>query len=185
MVQRLCPVWVGYLLVCPLRKLFQNPNKILGHYIGKDMTVLDIGCAMGFFSLPAAEMVGPKGKVICVDLQKKMLKALLKRAHKASLSDRIETRLCNQHSLELTNLVEQVDFAFAAAVIHEVPDPSAFFLQIHKALKPEKKFLVTEPKGHVCEKDFEQTITLANNSGFKTIDRPKHRSCRCVLLIKQ
>ena len=28
---------------------------------------------MGFFSLPLARMVGPKGRVVCVDLQQKML----------------------------------------------------------------------------------------------------------------
>jgi len=61
MAEKVYPVWVGYLLASPIRKLFQNLHKILGHYIEKGMKVLDVGCAMGFFSLPLAGMVGPMG----------------------------------------------------------------------------------------------------------------------------
>ena len=93
MSERVCPVWVGYLLASPLRKFAHNPDKILSPYVKEGMTVLDIGSAMGFFSIPMAQMVGPEGKVICVDMQEKMLERLQKRAHKAGVADRIETRL--------------------------------------------------------------------------------------------
>jgi 2-polyprenyl-3-methyl-5-hydroxy-6-metoxy-1,4-benzoquinol methylase len=76
MAKHVCPVWVGYLLSSPIRKLFQDPDKILGPYIKEGMTVLDFGCAMGFFSLPAARMVGSNGKVICIDIQKGMIEKL-------------------------------------------------------------------------------------------------------------
>ena len=80
MAEHVCPVWVGYLLASPLRKIFQNPDKILSAYVKEGMKVLDIGCAMGFFSLPMARMVGSGGKVICVDIQPNMLSSLKKRA---------------------------------------------------------------------------------------------------------
>ena len=67
MAERVCPVWVGYFLTSPIRKLFQNPQKILSPYVENGMKVLDIGC--GFFSLPLAQMVGSKGKAISVDVQ--------------------------------------------------------------------------------------------------------------------
>lgn len=69
MAEKVCPVWVGYLLASPIRKLFQNPQKMLGHYIENGMKVLDVGCAKGFFSLPITRMVGSNGRVICVDMQ--------------------------------------------------------------------------------------------------------------------
>jgi len=65
------PMWFGYLHLNPLRKLLQNPDKILGPYVNEAMIVADIGCAMGFFSLPLAKMVGANGKVICVDIGSK------------------------------------------------------------------------------------------------------------------
>ncbi len=61
-----CPIWVGYLLLNPLRNLYQSPKKILGPFIREGMIVLDFGCAMGFFTLPLARMVEAGGKVIAV-----------------------------------------------------------------------------------------------------------------------
>jgi hypothetical protein len=48
MAERVCPFWVGYILASPVRKLFQNPSKILKPYIKQNMVVLDLGSAMGF-----------------------------------------------------------------------------------------------------------------------------------------
>ena len=184
MAKHVCPVWIGYLLASPIRKLFQNPDKILRPYIVENMIVLDVGCAMGFFSLPAARMVGRNGKVICLDFQKEMIKALEKRASKAGLTDRLEARLCSENSLGLNDITEKIDLAFAVAVVHEVPDASAFFAEIHKTLKPGHKFLVVEPKGHVSVEDFEKTISIAKENGFIVINRPKARSGRIVVLKK-
>ena len=122
MAEHVCPWWVGYLLVSPLRSLFQKPERILGAYVREGMTVLDAGCAMGFFSLPLARMVGEKGRVICVDMQERMIRSLEKRANKAGLLDRIETRVCAPTNLELADLEGQVDFAVAIAVVHETRD---------------------------------------------------------------
>lgn len=184
MDEKVCPIWVGYLLASPIRKIFQNPKKMLGPYIKEGMKVLDIGCAMGFFSLPLAQMVGSNGKVICVDLQEKMIKTLKKRSQKAGLSTIIETRICHQNSLGLNDLKEGIDFALASAVTHEIPGASNFFSEIHEIIKPTGNFLVVEPKGHVSEKDFEKTIIIAEQNGFKVIDRPPIGRSRVVLLGK-
>ena len=184
MARSVCPVWIGYLLANPLRKLFQNPKKILGRYIRERMVVLDIGCAMGFFSLPLSEMVGPKGKVICVDVQQGMINALKKRAIKAGLLDRIDIRLCKQNSLDLSGFTGQVDFALASAVVHEVPDPSHFFFELYELLKPDGKCLILEPKGHVSLKDFTLTVSIAKKNGFKTAENPKITRSRVALFDK-
>ena len=182
MAERVCPVWVGYLLASPVRKLFQNPRKMLRPYVNEGMTVVDIGCAMGFFSLPLAEMVGPNGKVICVDMQERMIRSLEKRARKAGLSGRIKTLMCYEDSLGLDDFKEKIDFALASAVVHEVPDTTGFFSEIHKAMKPTGRLLVAEPKGHVSEKDFETTVSVAKQNGFTVTDRPQIRRSRVVLL---
>ncbi len=184
MAKHVCPVWIGYLLASPVRKLFQNPDKILSPYVIENMTVLDVGCAMGFFSLPAAKMVGRNGKVICLDLQKEMIKTLEKRALKAGLINRLEIRLCKENSLGINDMAEKIDLAFAVAVVHEVPDVSVFFSEIYKTLKSGHKFLVVEPKGHVSVESFEKSISIAKENGFVVIDRPKARFNRIVVLKK-
>jgi ubiquinone/menaquinone biosynthesis C-methylase UbiE len=185
MAEHVCPVWVGYLLASPLRKLVQNPDKILEPYVSAGMVALDVGCAMGFFSLSLARLVGENGKVICVDLQDKMIEALGRRARKTGLASRIETRVCSRDSLGVEDLAGQVDFALALAVVHEVPDPPALFGQVCNVLKPGAKFLVSEPKGHVSSEAFEESVAAAVANGFEVADRPKISRSRAVLLAKE
>ncbi|MBC8457841.1 MAG: class I SAM-dependent methyltransferase, partial [Deltaproteobacteria bacterium] len=92
MAEHVCPYWVGYLLLNPLRKLLENPDKILGPFVQEGMTVLEPGCGMGYFTLPLARMVGPKGRIVAVEIQQKMLSALERRARKEGVLDRIDLR---------------------------------------------------------------------------------------------
>ena len=184
MAEHVCPVWVGRLLASPLRRLFNNPKKILGQHVTDGMTALDIGCAMGFFSLALAEMVGVQGKVICIDLQEKMIEVLEKRARKAGLSERIETHLCSKDSLGLGEFIGAIDFALAFAVVHEVPDAGSFFSEIYEAIKPDGKFFVAEPRGHVSENNFDATVSLAVEKGFNEVNRSQTFFDRAVLLEK-
>jgi len=181
----LCPVWVGYFLASPIRKLLQNPDKILEPYVNESMTVADIGCAMGFFSLPLAKMVGPNGKVICVDIQEKMIRSLEKRAAKAGLSGRIVTIICNDKSLGPDGFKEKIDFALAIAIVHEVGDSARFFSQVYQAMKPAGRLFLAEPKGRVSENDFEMTVSVAEQNGFTSTDRPQLKRSRAVLLQKE
>jgi len=185
MANHVCPFWVGYLLASPIRAYFQNPKKILKPYIEKGMTVLDIGCAMGFFTMPMARMVKYDGRVICLDVQDKMLMALKKRALKLDVFERIDPRLTTNDDLGISDLENQIDFALAFAVVHEVPDMKGFFSQVYPALKPDAKFLVAEPKGHVSESNFAKTISIAEKSGFVELGRPSIFRSRTILLRKK
>ncbi len=185
MAEKVCPFWIGYLLSSPIRKLWHNPEKILEPYINQGMKVVDIGCAMGFFSLPLAKMVGQNGKVISVDIQEKMLRFLEKRARRAGLLDRIETHVCSENSFCLDNFNGEIDFALAFAVVHEIPDPLFFFSEVYRALKSEGKLLMAEPKGRMSEKQFAVSIRIAKGYGFEIIDKPQIRGARAALLQKQ
>jgi len=130
--------------------------------------------------------ITPKnGKVVCVDIQEKMINLLEKRSRKADLSDRIETRICQGDSLGLGDFKEQIDFALASAVVHEVPDASNFFSQIYETIKPTERFLVAEPKGHVSQKDFDLTVSVAEKNVFCVIDSPQIGRSRVILLAKK
>ncbi len=185
MAEKVCPAWLGYFLASPLRKIIHPPQTILTPYVKEGMTVLDIGCGMGFFSIPLARMVGARGKVICVDMQEKMLKELQKRARRAGISTRIETRLCYQHTIGLQNLPEKIDFVLAFAVVHEVPDPARFFAELSATIVPNGRVLLAEPKGHASEKEFTGTLSTARRLGFTVMESPRILLSRSVLLKKE
>jgi 2-polyprenyl-3-methyl-5-hydroxy-6-metoxy-1,4-benzoquinol methylase len=184
MAKKVCPLWVGYLLASPVRRLFQNPKKILQPYLKSGMTAVDFGCAMGYFSLPIAEMVGRSGRVISVDLQEKMLRSLEKRAGKAKLQDRIETRSCSAERLGIDAFNGKVDFVLAFYVIHEVLNAASIFEDFFNALSPGGLVLVAEPRGHVSLADFDKTLDAGRKAGFVVEDRPKITRSHSALLKK-
>ena len=161
-----CPWWLGYFLVSPLRRLLENPERILTPHVREGMIVLEIGPGMGYYSLPLARMVGKNGRVICVDVQEKMLQGLRKRAGKAGLLDRTTTVVASGDSLHLEQYQSKVDFVFVFAVVHEVPDQGKLFEEANRAMKPDGLLLLSEPKGHVKPDEFEKTIELAKSRGF-------------------
>lgn len=184
MAGRVCPPWVGYFLLNPLRKLLENPNKILGQFVREGMTVLEPGCGMGYFTLPLARMVGPEGRVVAVEIQAKMLSVLERRARRAGLLDRIELRQAGAERLCVEDLGGEVDFAAAFHVVHEIPDQSSFFTEVWETLKPGSKLLIVEPRGHVSQDQFEQTLAAAENVGFEHESVPSKMSRRSAVLTK-
>jgi ubiquinone/menaquinone biosynthesis C-methylase UbiE len=185
MSHRVCPWWLGYFLASPLRRLLQDPVEIVSPHVKEGMHVLDIGCGMGFFSLPLAGLVGKTGEVVCIDLQEKMIKGLMRRALKAGLSDRIDARVCDQHSLGVDDLDGKVDFALAFALVHEVPDKERLFAEIYRAMKKAAGLLLAEPKGHVSKPDFEKTLEIARGAGFDVTGDLEIKRSRAVLLRRQ
>lgn len=171
------------MLASPLRRLLQDPEEIVRQYVKEGMSVLDIGCGMGFFSLPLAKLVGETGKVVCLDLQEKMIKGLMRRATKAGLSDRIDARICRQDSLGVSDVAGKIDFVLAFALVHEVPDKERLFAEIYNTMKQTGKLLLAEPKGHVSKLDFETTVTIAQNAGFEVLHDLKIQRSRAVLLL--
>jgi len=174
---------MGYFLLNPLRKLGQNPEKILSGYVREGMTVIDFGCGMGFFTLYLAKTVGVTGRIICIDAQEKMLTSLRKRAVKAGLIERVTTELINVEEPKLSRLPPG-DFVLLFAVAHEVSNQKTLFRQLFEALKSNGRMLFAEPADHISKKDFEQSLSLALKNGFKIIEEPKIWRSLSVLLGK-
>lgn len=161
-----CPWWGGYFLASPLRKLFENPEAWLGPLVRPGMTVLEPGCGMGFFTLPIARMVGPAGKVVCVDLQQQMLDGLARRARRAGLLERLVLHRCGPGTLDIERWRGQVDLAVAIHMVHEVPNPAALIGELYTALQRGGMLLMREPRGHVSRDRFESFIAMADAIGF-------------------
>ena len=181
---RVCPWWAGPLLCCPLRRLWEPPEALLGPHVRPGMTVLEPGCAMGYFSLPLARMVGPSGRVVCVDLQPRMVAGLVRRARRAGLSERIEASACRPGDLEVEQWRGRIDLVVAIHMVHEVGDRGRLLVQAHDSLRPGGRFLLVEPKGHVSRAGFDDEVAAAARAGFTAVDRPLVLRSHAVLLSK-
>ena len=185
MGKRVCPWWLGYLLACPLRRYLEDPVRILNGRIRQGMTVLEPGPGMGFFTLPLAQMVGPSGKVVAVDIQPKMLDRLKRRAAKAGLAERVEARLASRDSMGLADLSGSIDFTLAFAVVHEFPASKPFFVQVAYASRPGAELLLAEPAGHLTDQEFQCELHDAAEAGFAVVDRPVIRRSHAAVLRRQ
>ena len=160
---------MAYTFDNPLRNFIHKPQKVLGNYVKEGMTVMDLGCGMGHFSIGMARLVGHTGKVIAVDLQQKMLDVMGKRARRAGLADRISTHLCRADELEIG---DQVDFVLAFWMVHEVPDQKNLFSSLKSILGVDGKMLIAEPKMHVTVEDLKRTTDIAQSCCWHRIESP-------------
>lgn len=173
-----CPWWLGYTFDNPLRRLVHDPVEILGSFVEPGQTVVDIGCGLGYFSIALANIVGPNGKVIALDIQSQMIQRARHRAESQNVADRIDFRLCDANLLGVNG---PVDFALAFWVVHEVTEPKNLLVEVRSFLKPQGRLLIAEPKWHVPAGRFAETAELARNVGFQTSKGPVVRFSRAVV----
>ena len=160
---RVCPWWLAYTFDHRLRLLAHNPEKLFGKYVRTGMTVVDLGCGLGFNSMGLAKRVGNSGKVVALDIQQKMLDGVMRRAKKMGLANRISPHLAAENDLRLN---VKAQFILAFYMVHEVPDPDRFMAQVAENLSVDGRFMMVEPPFHVSIKNFEKSIALAKNSGL-------------------
>ena len=179
-----CPWYIGYFLISPLRRLWQDPARILGPHVRPGFTVFEPGPGMGYFTLELARLAGPSGKVHVVDVEPRMLAALERRAKAAGLADRIDARLAGAEGFGVGDLAGTVDFVLAFAVVHELPSAERFFAEAAAAMKPGATVLFAEPTGHVSAADFERSCAGAALAGLTVAARPTIRSSHAAVLTK-
>ena len=95
------------------------------------MTVCDMGCGNGFYTLQMAKLVGPTGKVYAVDIQPEMLKLLADRAKKAGIRN-VQPVLGSVIDPKLP--AGEIDLILCVDVYHEFSHPEPMLSAMRKAL---------------------------------------------------
>lgn len=162
-----------------LRLLLQNPRKILKKYILSGMTVLDLGCGTGYFTLEIAKLLGNKGKVIASDVQNGMLEIFKQKLQNSELQKQIQIHKSQENTLGLT---EKVDFILAFYSFHEMKYIDSIICELTKIVKPETKILISEQKFHVSKNTFNTIIQKLENNGFEICGRPKIFLSRTIVM---
>jgi ubiquinone/menaquinone biosynthesis C-methylase UbiE len=153
--------------------MFSDPSVNLAKLgLSAGMKVVDLGAGSGFYSIAAARIVGPGGRVYAVDVQKDLLDRI--RANGASEGLRnIEVVWGNAEKIGGTKLREAIaDRVVASNILFQIEQPDEFALEIKRLLKPGGKVMVIDwseisPIGPKNVFPSMKAQTLFENSGFK------------------
>ncbi len=138
----------------PVREKEEAASKLLPPLeIKEGQAVCDFGAGSGFHTIKLARLVGPKGKVYAVDIQKEMIELISKRMKKEKL-DNIEPVLCKEKDPKLP--AAGVDMILMVDVYHELTYPYEVTVELAKALKPGGRLVFVEyrledPKVRILE----------------------------------
>ena len=116
------------------RRQWQNPENIL-HGIGlkPGSTLMDIGCGNGFFTLPAARIAGPGGKVYGLDISGEAIEEVRQKAAAENLAN-IELKAGRAEDTVFCQAC--ADIIFFGIVLHDFQDPAAVLQNAHRMIKP-------------------------------------------------
>lgn len=105
------------------------------------MVVADVGAGSGVISLMIADRIGPKGKVLAVDVQEEMLVLLQKKLDQLKIQNVEPVK----GTIRSPNLKENsVDLAIMVDVYHEFSHPYEMMLELSKAIKTGGRIVFVE-----------------------------------------
>ena len=163
------------------REVFARRKEIVASLKLKPTDVVaDVGSGTGLFTRMFAEAVGPKGRVMAVDIAQKFLDHVQVTCRERNLLN-VETLLCKDDSTELPP--NSVDVVFICDTYHHFEFPQKTMTSVRKALKPCGRVIVIDFKriegessewtmSHVRagQEVFEAEIIAA---GFRKVAEPK------------
>lgn len=103
--------------------------------------IVDLGAGPGFFTLPAAKLVGPKGRVYAADVAPSMLEICQRRAAEAGMTW-IETVHSEESRIPLPDAA--ADRVLIAFVLHEADEPAALLREAARLLRADGEVAIVE-----------------------------------------
>jgi len=115
--------------------LFVNPYKLLNAAgLKPGQKVLEVGCGPGFFTIPAAKIVGEKGKVYTLDVNPVAVETVRRKIKENNLKN-VQVLLADASETGLPD--KSIDVAFLFGVIHALDNVDAVMREMHRVLKME------------------------------------------------
>ena len=124
------------------RDSWQKPEAVITKLaLTPNSVVADVGAGSGYFALRIAQRY-PKGRVIAIDLETKMLAHIQERAKALKLTN-ITTV---QATASDPKVDSKPDLVLVADVLHHVPNQPAWLAKIFQAMKPGARLAIIEFK---------------------------------------
>jgi demethylmenaquinone methyltransferase/2-methoxy-6-polyprenyl-1,4-benzoquinol methylase len=131
----------GILMGSRVRKWLMDPVKILQIAdVQPSETVLEVGCGTGFFTIPAAKMIGDQGSLVAMDASSGFLKVVAKKVKKANLNN---VSIVQRDALNTGLETASIDKVLLFGVIPFPLLPLDKLLpEMHRVLKPDATMAV-------------------------------------------
>ena len=160
-----CPAWLVPLLENPYMNALAGSRLLLDRArVASGMAVIDVGSGPGRLALPAAERVGPAGRVVALDLQPAMIRRIEERIAATGIGN-VEPLLAGAGEGRMPR--DAFDRAFLVTVLGEIVDQAAALREIHGALRRGGLLSITEvlPDPHFQPR--RRVRRLAEAAGFR------------------
>jgi len=133
----------------PWRRIALPPKETLQRLgLTDDVDFADIGCGIGYFTIPAAAMIQTGHKIYAIDPAADMIAEAHKRAVDAGI-DRIQFVQSEPQDFKIP--LESIDFALLANVFHEISEKELFVRQIWEILRPGGKLALIEWNNQIMD----------------------------------
>jgi ubiquinone/menaquinone biosynthesis C-methylase UbiE len=161
-----CPPWLAWLVEIDNPFFASTRAKTITAHLDlkPGMRALDAGCGPGRLTISMATKVGPRGRVVALDLSSAMLDRVKLRAERARLAN-IDLRQARIGNNELH--FGAFDRAVLVAVLGEIPNRQAALWEIYDALKPGGILAVAEVIADPHFQRRNKVIALATSVGFR------------------
>ncbi len=121
------------------RRKWQDPKAILTDIgLGPGLVFADIGCGEGFFSIPAARMVGAAGRVHAVDIDAHSIEILRQTARGEGLKNVSSRAEAAETALPCE---ECADIVFFGIDLHDFADAARVLVNARAMIKPSGKLV--------------------------------------------
>ncbi len=157
----------------PLRPLIHPARSTLEKFrLKPGDAVLELGPGIGYFTVEASRMVGPEGRLVCLDIQPPMIGAIRGRLDERNVTN-ADPMVGDALSLPLVD--DSVDAAFLFTVLGEIPDRPRAMRELRRILKPGGVLSISES---LVDPDYQledSVRDLCRASGFEVLDHSRER----------
>lgn len=125
------------------RSVLPPHETLLSLGLQKGDFVADVGSGIGYFTLPAAEIVGESGMVFALDISPEMINELEGKLE-AGKTTNVKTVITQENELQVDS--GSISYAFICTVLHETDDKKIFLQEVRRILKDTGKVVIVEWK---------------------------------------
>ena len=163
------PPIMSPLLDAPVRELSQPRQGTLQRIgLQQGMRALEVGAGPGYFTVQAAQLLGPEGHLTSIDVQPQMVAQVLEKVQREGLQN-VDAQVADAKSLPFPD--GSFDLAFLVAVMGSFTDRGRALRELRRVLKPDGRLSITEA---VADPDFQlmpAVVRWAQMVGFELVEQ--------------